>query len=73
MLVLQPEFKDFAFFVYISDWSKNMNILILQKVVNGSGQNMDPLRIQRMAENFGFTVGIDISDLSKHVKMLIVQ
>ena len=58
MLVLQKEFKDFAFFVYISDLSKNMKMLILQQVFNGSGQNMDPLRIQRMAENVCFTKGI---------------
>ena len=49
MFVLQQEFNDFAFFVYISDLSKNMKMLILQQVFNGSGWKMDPLRIQRMA------------------------
>ena len=58
MLVLQQEFKDFAFFVYISDLSKNMKMLILQYVFNGSGQKMDPLRIQWMAGIVGFTTGI---------------
>ena len=60
MFVLLKEFNDFAFFVYIyiSDLSKNMKMLILQQVFNGSGQNINPIRIQWMAEDVGFTIGI---------------